>query len=76
MTWVSCAHHVLCIPHLLCQLRYCQGTILLRAAGSEGGEADHKKMKTGEGDQVCGKLAEVSIELTRKAQAARHTYSE
>merc|ERR1711990_1032057 len=34
-----------------------------------GGEADEEEVKTGEGDEVHGELTEVSVELTREADA-------
>jgi hypothetical protein len=66
MARISCAHHVLGIPHLLCQLGDSQSAVLLAATGSQGSEAHHEEVQTGEGDQVDGQLAEISIELACK----------
>mmetsp|Transcript_21139 Transcript_21139/g.29810 ORF Transcript_21139/g.29810 Transcript_21139/m.29810 type:complete len:311 (+) Transcript_21139:547-1479(+) len=73
MTRVGGAHHVLGIEGLLGQLRDSEGTVLLRTTGSEGGEANHKEVQTGEGDKVNGKFAEVGVELTGEAEAASDT---
>mmetsp|Transcript_12794 Transcript_12794/g.38577 ORF Transcript_12794/g.38577 Transcript_12794/m.38577 type:complete len:221 (-) Transcript_12794:685-1347(-) len=64
------AHHVLAIPHLLRQLRHGKGAVLLVAPRGEGGEADHEEVQAGEGDQVHRQLAQVTVQLTREAQAA------
>ena len=73
MTRVGGAHHVLGIEHLLSKLRDGQGAVLLRATRSQRSETSHEKVKTREGDQVHGQLAEVRVELTREAQAAGDT---
>ena len=38
MAGVSCTHHVLGVPHLLCQLGHAEGTVLLAATRGQGGE--------------------------------------
>mmetsp|Transcript_8948 Transcript_8948/g.24149 ORF Transcript_8948/g.24149 Transcript_8948/m.24149 type:complete len:274 (-) Transcript_8948:278-1099(-) len=73
VTGVSSAHHVLGIPHLLGQLRDGQGAVLLGATAGQGGEAHHEEVQTGEGDQVDGQLAQVSVQLAREAQRAGDT---
>ena len=60
---VSCAHHVLGVPHLLGQLRDGECAVLLGATGGQGSEAHHEEVQTGEGDQVDCQLAQVSIQL-------------
>ena len=71
MAWVRSAHHVLGVEHLLGQLRDGQGAVLLRATRGERSEAHHEEVQTRERHQVDGELAEVGVELTGEAQAAR-----
>ncbi len=73
MARIGGTHHVLGVPHLLRKLGDGERAVLLGAAGGEGGEADHKEVETGEGDEVHRELAEVSVELTREAKAAGDT---
>merc|ERR1739848_222472 len=75
MAWITSSHHVLGIKHLLRQLWNSQSTILLAATRRERCEARHEEMKSWEGDHVHCQFPEISIQLTRKAQAscyARH----
>mmetsp|Transcript_61669 Transcript_61669/g.127620 ORF Transcript_61669/g.127620 Transcript_61669/m.127620 type:complete len:268 (+) Transcript_61669:189-992(+) len=69
---VCCAHHVLGIEHLLCQLRHGQGTVLLGSAGCQGCKAGHEEMQAWERHEVDGNLAQIAVELTWKSQAASH----
>merc|ERR1711934_511378 len=64
------AHHVLGVERLLGELGHGEGAVLLGATGGERGETDHEEVETGEGDEVHGELAEVSVELAREADAA------
>jgi hypothetical protein len=73
VTGVGSAHHVLGVEALLGELGHGEGAVLLGATGSEGGETDHEEVKTGEGDEVHGELAEVGVELTGEAEAACDT---
>ena len=68
---IAGSHHVLGVEHLLCQLGYCEGAVLLRAAGSEWSEARHEEMKTWEGHHVDGQFAQIGIQLAREAEAGR-----
>jgi len=63
---VGGSHHVLGIEHLLGEFRHGNGAVLLTAASNKRSKADHEEVKTGEGNQVDGHLAEVRVELTRK----------
>merc|ERR1719245_1673219 len=73
MARVSCAHHILGIEHLLCQLWHCQSTILLRSTRSQWCKSSHKEMEAREWNEVDSNLPEIAIELSGKAQARGHT---
>ena len=70
MTRIGSAHHVLGIPHLLCELGDRQSSVLLGATGSEGREAHHEEVKTRERNEVHGELSEIGVELPGEAEAA------
>mmetsp|Transcript_18233 Transcript_18233/g.32229 ORF Transcript_18233/g.32229 Transcript_18233/m.32229 type:complete len:542 (+) Transcript_18233:1550-3175(+) len=71
VTGVSSAHHVLRVECLLGELGHGECTVLLGSTRSEGRKANHEEVKTGERNQVHSELAQVRVELTREAQAAR-----
>jgi len=73
VSWVSSAHHVLGIEHLLGEFWDGQGSILLGSSGGQWGESDHEEMETGEGDQVDGQLSKVRVQLTWETEAAGDT---
>ena len=69
MPRVASSHHVLGVKHLLCQLRHCEGAVLLAATRCQRGKARHEEVKAGEGDHVDCKLAQVSVQLAGEPQA-------
>ena len=70
MSWIGCAHHVLCVEHLLRQFRHSQCSVLLRSSGGQWGKANHKEMQSGEGNQVHCELSQVRVQLTWESQTA------
>merc|ERR1711904_107970 len=72
MTWISSAHHILGIKHLLGQFWHCEGPVLLRATGGERRKANHEEVQARERNEIHCKLAQISIELTREAKACCH----
>merc|ERR550532_122567 len=73
VTWVAGGHHVLGIEHLLGQLGYGEGTVLLASTGGEGSESGHEEVETGEGDHVDSQFPEISVELARESEAGGDT---
>mmetsp|Transcript_23377 Transcript_23377/g.25913 ORF Transcript_23377/g.25913 Transcript_23377/m.25913 type:complete len:314 (-) Transcript_23377:12-953(-) len=71
MARVRRAHHVLGVEHLLGELRHGERAVLLGPAGRERGEAHHEEVQAGERHEVDGELAQVGVELTGEAEAAR-----
>merc|ERR1711907_725283 len=73
MAWICGTHHVLRIKHLLGQLGHCEGTILLGTPGCEWCETNHEEVQTWEWNEIHCKFTKICVQLTRKAQAGRHT---
>merc|ERR1719359_1150537 len=73
MTWISSAHHVLRVEHLLGQLWNCEGPVLLRTTGCERREANHEEVQPWEWNEIDSEFAQIPIELTRKAKACCHS---
>merc|ERR1719321_1314153 len=73
MTWISGAHHVLCVEHLLGQFWNCEGPVLLGTTGGERREAHHEEVQPREWNEIDREFAQISIELTREAKACCHT---
>merc|ERR1712187_312301 len=72
MTGIGCAHHILCVEHLLCELRNRERTVLLRSTRCERREACHEEVKTRERNEIDRNFTEVAIQLPWEAQASRH----
>ncbi len=73
MAGVACSHHVLGVEHLLCQLGYGEGSILLRATAGEWGKSRHEEVKTGKGNHVDSEFAKIGVQLTRESKAGCDT---
>ena len=59
--------------HICCgDLRHGKRAVLLRATGRERREANHEEVQARERHQVHRELSQISVELTREAQAAGH----
>src|SRR4051812_8599887 len=52
VSWICCAHHVLSIEELLCELRYGECSVGLATTRCEWREADHEEVETREGDEI------------------------
>ena len=72
MSGVAGSHHVLGVEHLLGQLGHREGTVLLGAAGGQGGEPGHEEVEPGEGNHVDRQLPQVSVELAGEPEAGGH----
>lgn len=70
---VAGSHHVARIKHGLSKRRNGLVGVALVVTARQGGSADQEKVQTSKRNQVHGKLAQVSVQLTRKTQRAGHT---
>ena len=61
---VAGGHHVLGVEHLLGELGYGQGSVLLAAAAGQWGETGHEEVETWEGDHVNRQFTQVGVQLT------------
>jgi len=73
VAWVGGAHHVLGVELLLGQFWDGQGAVLLGSTTGQWGETNHEKVQTRERDHVDGDFAQITVQLTWEAQAARNT---
>ena len=72
MPGIAGRHHILGVEHLLGQLGHRQRSVLLGAAGSQGGEPGHEEVEPGEGNHVDRQLPQVSVELAGEPEAGGH----
>ena len=70
---VARRHHVLCVKHLMSELRHGQGAVLLTATRGEGSEAGHEEVETWEWHHVDGQLPQIGVQLTREPQTRGDT---
>ena len=70
---VRSSHHVLWIVHLLCQFRDSNGTEFGSTTASKWCKADHKEMKTREGNHIDSQFAEIRVKLTGETKTGSNT---
>ncbi len=70
---IASSHHVAGIKHGLREGRNRLVGVSLVFAARKRGSSNQEKMQTSKGNQVNGQLAQISIQLTGKAQRASHT---
>ena len=69
---VGSSHHVLCVKHLLSQLRDTQSAERVTSTRCKGSESHHEKVQTGEGNHVDGEFSEIRVELARETETGGH----
>jgi len=69
MTGIAGSHHVLGVEHLLGELWYSEGTVLLATTGCERSKARHEEVETREGHHVDSEFTQISVELTWETEA-------
>ena len=73
MSWISSAHHILCIKHLLSKLRNCKRSILLRASWCQRSKSNHEEMQTRERNQINSQFSQIRIQLTWESQTTSNS---
>jgi len=75
MSWVTGRHHVLSIKHLLNELGYSEGTVLLRATRCQWSKAGHEEVKSWEWNHVHSQLAQISVQLQHHIRPSLQYFS-
>lgn len=73
MTRVRGSHQVLCVEHLLRELRHSDSTVTLRASRCQRRKADHEEVQSRERHHVDGELPQVRVELTGESEGGGDT---
>jgi len=73
VSWVCCAHHVLCVEHLLGEFRHGECSLLLGSAGGQRCESNHEEVQSRERNEIDCHLSQVRVELARESDAASDT---
>ena len=74
VSWVSSAHHVLGIEHLLSEFWDGQSSILLWSSWGKWGESNHEEMESWEWNQVDGQFSQIWVELTWESETTGNTW--
>ena len=74
VSWISSAHHVLGIEHLLGKFWNSQSSVLLWSSWGKWGETNHEEMESWEWNQVDGQFSQIWVELTWESKTTGNTW--